>query len=343
MRILLIQTSFLGDTILSTPLIGALKGLYPNCELYTLTTPAAANLLRSDKRIASCLTFDKHNADRGVTGLLRKCREIRALKFDRCYALQRSWRTALLVAMSGIQWSRAFSKAALSFLFTERVDRLASEHDVMRNLSLLQPEGCYDKKFAELKLFAPSLQELSPADRQLIQGLEQCIVVAPGSVWATKRWDVQEFKQAADELSLGTQKVVIVGGPDEVSVADQVCSGNPALINLTGKISIRALMTLVSKSAVVLCNDSMLCHMAAAFGRPVVVVFCSTVPEFGFAPWRVPSVVHQVRGLTCRPCGRHGRRFCPVGTQACMKGVKSQIVVESVNELANRQLSGSDI
>ena len=97
MRILLVQTSFLGDTVLSTPVIAGIKQLHPQAELWMLTTPAGRELVKNDALLAGVLAYDKRGEDAGVAGLMRLAAKLRTMSFDRVYALQRSARTSLLL------------------------------------------------------------------------------------------------------------------------------------------------------------------------------------------------------------------------------------------------------
>ncbi|MCK4728814.1 MAG: glycosyltransferase family 9 protein, partial [Desulfobacterales bacterium] len=119
MRILLVQTSFLGDTILSTPVISAIKKIYPDTELWMMTTPLASSLVVRDPLLAGVLTYDKRGKDAGVSGLLRMERRIRAMRFDRVYSLHRSSRTSMLLWLCGIPVRIGFANAKLSFLYHE--------------------------------------------------------------------------------------------------------------------------------------------------------------------------------------------------------------------------------
>ena len=149
MKILLVQTSWLGDTILSTPVISGIKSIHPEAELWMLTTPLSADLVRRDPLLAGVLTFDKRFRDSGFSGFVRMCRRVRDMRFDRVYSLHKSYRTALLLSCSRIPMRIGFAKARLAFLYHVRKPRPQSEHDVIRNLSILFEEiewGSLDKR-----------------------------------------------------------------------------------------------------------------------------------------------------------------------------------------------------
>ena len=123
MKILLVQTSFLGDTILSTPVISGIKKMYPDADLGMMTTPLVSSLVVRDPLLAGILTYDKRGEDAGFSGLLRMERRIKAMRFDRVYSLHRSPRTSMLLWLSGISVRIGFANAKLKFLYHEIRER----------------------------------------------------------------------------------------------------------------------------------------------------------------------------------------------------------------------------
>jgi len=97
MNILLVQTSFLGDTILSTPVISGLNKLFPEAQIWMMTTPLSSSLVKRDPLLAGVISYDKRGKNSGLPGLIRMSRKIRKMKFAKVYSLHRSFRTSLLV------------------------------------------------------------------------------------------------------------------------------------------------------------------------------------------------------------------------------------------------------
>jgi heptosyltransferase-2 len=328
-KILLIQTSFLGDTILSTPVIAGIKKLYPQSELWMLTTPLGRGLVERDPLLAGVLTFDKRRNDRGIGGLLRKAKELRAMRFDIVYALHRSWRTALLITLAGIPRRVGFEEAKLGFLLHERVARTGVGHEVMRNLVLLSKEAAHETFDMRLRLFASAREELRPELFSALPAEGAYVCVVPGSVWYTKRWHVERYRELIEALCLEGQRVVVLGDRSEQETAHAACAGTQAL-NLAGHTSIPEMMAIIRGAKALICNDSMALHLGSAFAIPTVAVFCATSPEFGFGPWQNPrSEVVERKGLPCKPCSRHGTKTCPVRTEACMREVQSAEVASA--------------
>lgn len=332
MKILLVQTSFLGDTILSSPVVAGLKKIYPQAELWMLTTPAGAELVGCDPLLAGMLLFDKRGRDRGLWGLLSRAAELRSLRFDRAYSLHRSYRTALLLWLARIPQRIGFSNARLSFLYHHRRLRQREQHEVLRNLSLLAGELDVQGADQELRVFPAPHAELPAQVRDLLAAQQSYVVIAPGSHWETKRWHADGFKAVAQALAADGLKTVLIGRAEEAGLGAAIENGI-SVVNLIGRTSLPETAAVISTAALMICNDSMVLHLASAFKVPTVVVFCSTIPGFGFGPWRNRARVVEKTDLSCKPCGRHGHRRCPLGTEACMREVDAEEVLRAAREL----------
>jgi heptosyltransferase-2 len=334
MKILIIQTSFLGDTILSTPVISGVRQLYPKAELWMMTTPLAADLISRDPLLAGVIPYDKRRRDSGIMGLLRMAAKIRAMKFDRVYALQRSLRTTILCRLAGIPFRVGFRKARLSFLFNRVEHRNPAEHDVIRNLSILRSEIAPEACEGELRLFAPESKDVPRDTREVCERLPRYVALFPGSAWFTKRWHAEGYRIVADQFLKQDYGVVVLGGPDETEVCAKVSAGL-SVDNLSGRVGIQETMYLVKHASLVVCNDSMAMHMAAAFKVPNVAIYCATSPAFGFSPWRNRAQVVEKSDLGCKPCSRHGSERCPIGTESCMRDLSPAEVLDAARRMLN--------
>ncbi|MCP4119808.1 MAG: lipopolysaccharide heptosyltransferase II [Desulfobacteraceae bacterium] len=329
MKILLVQCSFIGDTILSTPVISGLKTIYPDARISILTTPVAAGLVENDPLIDEVIRFDKRNRDKGLAGIVRKASELKAKGFDKVYSLHRSYRTALLLYLARIPERIGFSDASLAFLYSRTIVKAPAEHAVMRNLSLLFQDYQSDRLPCDLRLFEPPEDQLSGAARDAVAKLgDTYCVIAPGSAWKTKMWHWQGYARVAEHLIKRGMKVVLLGGGNDSEVCARIASRAGAL-DLSGKVSLSDTMYLMKHGSLVLCNDSMALHMASAFKKPLVTVFCATSPEFGFGPWQNPNAaVVEDETLDCKPCRRHGSMSCPNKTNACMEVSPDRVIAE---------------
>ena len=134
LRILVIQAAFLGDVILSTPILTNLKRIYPNCELYTLTTPLATQFFKFDPRVKQAIAFKKRDEHSGILGLFKLIEELKSMKFDIIISLHRSIRTSFLVSRLQVEETVGFDDAWGSFFYKKRIKRAEAPHAVLRNL-----------------------------------------------------------------------------------------------------------------------------------------------------------------------------------------------------------------
>jgi len=331
MRLLLVQTGFFGDVVLSTPVIAGLNKIHSGAELWVMTTPAASELVRHDPLVAGVISFDKRGVNAGPGGLWAAARDLRRRHFDAAYALHRSYRTALLLRLAGVPRRIGFRQAALGFLYHRQVSR-QGPHEVLRNLCLLEGERAGIELSGDLRIFPPPDDKVSPALRDAAGGRGRTAVLAPGSAWPTKMWDWRGYRRVAEHLLGRGWRVVVIGSAGEVPVADRVAAGL-GVANIAGKASLGEAVWLMSRAGLTVCNDSLALHLASAFKVPAVAVFCATSPAFGFGPWRNRAEVVEKRGLSCKPCRRHGGRRCPAGTQACMAGLPAEEVIAAIERV----------
>src|SRR5581483_4238345 len=297
--LLVAQTSFLGDVVLTTPLLHALRTRVAPRRLAVLVRPEAAPLLRGHRDVDEVLVDDKRGRDRGALGLVRVARWLRAERFDVVVSPHRSLRTALVLAGARIPRRIGFRESRGAWLFHERIARPRARHDVERNLALADafpPAGREEPQRLTLPVdprAAATAAALLPAGDGPLVGL------APGSVWATKRWHPDGFAAVATALAADGARCVVLGGPDDVALAETIRarSGGRAVV-LSGRTDVATLVAVVDRLAVLVANDSAPMHVACARDVPVVAVFCATTPAFGYGPWGPAATVVEA-DLAC--------------------------------------------
>jgi len=338
---LVIQTSFLGDVVLTTPLIAELARRGP---VHVVATPAGAPLLARNPDLAAVTIYDKRGAARGVGGLANVAAELSAARSRAAndgatdavaYLAQGSVRSAALARLAGFRARVGFTTSAGRWLYTRRVPYRDDRHHAER-LWGLAAEGADASPTREQlrpRLF-PGGAERQAVDRLLASaenGALRLIALAPGSVWATKRWP--HYAALAQALS-ATARIVVIGGQDDAPLASEIVAavGDRAL-DATGRLSLLGSAELIRRCALLVTNDSSPQHLASAVGTPTITVFGPTVPEFGFGPLAPRSQTAGVRGLDCRPCDRHGPQRCPLGHWRCMRDLAAAAVAEVIAEV----------
>ena len=328
---LVVQTSFLGDTVLTTPLLAWLARSGP---VDVLATKAGAAVLANNPTVREILVYDKRGVDRGMFGFARTAAMLRRRRYDSAYHAQGSPRSGALTAAAGIRDRVGFASSAGRLFYTTRIPPVDNAHHTARLLSLGTRDPLAEPSAAELRpRLYPGIIERAQVDVVLGPSAAgvQLIALAPGSVWATKRWPY--FAELARELSALGQ-IVVVGAESDRDIALEVVGATKGqAIDATGRLPLLASAELIGRSAVLVTNDSSPLHLASAMNTATVAVFGPTVPEFGFGPLADHAVVVGHTGLACRPCDRHGPQRCPLRHWRCMRELSPDVVAQATTKL----------
>ncbi len=337
-RLLVAQTGFLGDVVLTTPLLATLHRHLSPASLTVVTTPQAKPLLDSHPVVSQVLVDAKHTEGQGLLGLWRMAQRLRRERFTLAVAPHKSFRTALLLMLAGIPRRIGFRQSPGWFLYHQTATRDSHRHEVERILCLMRAFGLEPEDCDRQLLVAYGHEAKSKAEALLheagLHGTEPLFIVCPGSVWATKRWTVDGFAEVIQKLNRDYGRVLLCGGPDDAPVAQMVHERSGQCgINLVGRADLPTFMALVDRAQLVISNDSAPMHVAVARDVPVVAIFCATTPSLGYGPYSERAIVVEKKNLFCRPCDRHGSPTCPRGTDDCMRQVTVADVFAGVETL----------
>lgn len=321
----MVQTAFLGDVVLTTPLLRALHAA--GSEVSVVATPLGCAVLDGAPFVAGLRPYDKKKGEKGLAGTLRLALALRRARFDVAIAAQRSFRSGVLVRLSGARERVGFERAAGRWAYTREVAWHPERHAVHRYLALF--DGPADP--------APELA-VAPGAAARVEALlldhgiaasDRVLAIAPGSVWGTKRWTPEGFRAVIDAAPSRGLRPVLVGSPDERALCEAI-GGAPVL---AGTTRVPELTALLARSRALVTNDSGPGHVASAVGTPVVAVFGPTVPSFGYTPFGERNRIVELSGLDCRPCDRHGPQVCPLGHHRCMKDLPAARVLAALDEV----------
>jgi heptosyltransferase-2 len=337
-RFLVIQTAFLGDVVLTTPLIAELRRSFPGGRISVLCGPVGAEVLGGHPAVDEIIPFAKRDEDRGALGMLRLVRRIRSARFDVGVAAHRSHRTGLLLRLGAVPIRIGFSGAPGAWVYTDTVPWSDEAHAVRRYLALARPAGG-DPSGADP---APILAVGRRADERVGQMLREegidlsraFITVAPGSVWATKRWTAEGFAAVVRGARERGYQTVVSGAPGERELCDRVAqaAGKPVAV-LAGRTGVAEMVALLARSRLLVGNDSGPGHVASAVGTPVVTVFGPTAPSFGYVPFGEAVRAVGLSGLECRPCHHHGPPACPLDHFRCMRELDPGEILREMDDL----------
>jgi heptosyltransferase II len=335
-RIAVWQTSFLGDAVLTLPLIQNLARRFPGASIDYFVRQGLAELFQPHPDIRKVIAIDKRGQDRGLKGIVHSAARLRRGGYDLLLSPHTSLRTAMVLALSSIPLRIGYDAPWHARLaYHRRVDRrFTGLEEIERVLRLLLPLEVTDPESWPRIALAPSARERALLFRSNIHG--PLLGVHPGSVWPTKRWPEERFGQVVRQgLEHGFQ-VVLFGGPGEEEVVRTVVdssghSRHPGLFDLSGRLSLAELAAFIAQLDCYVTNDSGPMHLAWAQHIPVVALFGPTSRSLGFFP-RGPGAEVLESGLPCRPCGLHGGNACPEGHHRCMLDIEARTVFERIRD-----------
>ncbi len=327
-KILIIQTAFIGDVILATPIIEAINSHNSSIKIDVLLRKGNESILNNHPKISKLWIWDKKkNKTRNQWKLIG---EFRKQKYDIIINLQRFMSSGLYTIFSNAKLTVGFDKNPLSFMFSNIVkhDISAGVHEVERNMSLLQT--ILPDAEGEMRLY-PQEEDF---EKVKFYKEKKYIVIAPTSVWFTKQYPANKWVDFIDKLPSDIE-VYLIGGPaDRLAIADIINkSTNKNVLNLCGKLNILQSAALMQDSEMNYVNDSAPLHISSAMNAPCTAVFCSTTPSFGFGPRSSNSKIIEYRGkLNCKPCGLHGRKECKEGHFDCANGIDTNELLDRILE-----------
>jgi heptosyltransferase-2 len=336
-----IQTSFLGDAILTTPLLTELAARGP---VDVVTTPAAATVLAHHPAIRTLTVFDKRKGARGLTGLWRTARALSARYRGgppaTAYLAQGSIRSGLLALLAGCHERVGFATSTARPLYTRTVPYRSDRHHSERLWSLGAPSDQAEPAATALQpRLYPDSADVRAVDELLSAAgysTGTLLAFAPGSAWGAKRWPY--FPDLAAALA-SEGRVVVLGSPQDRAIAGEIATAvahrGYTVIDATGRLTLLGTAELIRRCNVIVSNDSAPQHLASAMGTPTVTIFGPTSPDFGFGPLTPRRATAGVDGLYCRPCDPHGPERCPLGHWRCMR----ELTVARVEALT-RQVAG---
>jgi heptosyltransferase II len=325
-----IQTSFLGDVILTTPLLASLAARGP---VDVVTTPAGAPILARDPSVRAIIVYDKRGAARGISGLWQTAQTLKS-RFAPAtgseppvaYLAQSSVRSGMLAQLAGFPERVGFSTSPARALYSRTVPYRADRHHAERlwRLGATSPEAEPRPDDIRPRLY-PGAADIETVD-VLLAGAGYdggpLIALAPGSAWGAKRWPGYPALATALSRSAG---IVVIGGTDDHALAAEIreaaAGKSGTVIDATGNVSVLGAAELIRRCVAIVTNDSAPQHLASAMGTPTVTIFGPTVPAFGFGPLAPRHATAGVDGLECRPCDKHGPQHCPLGHWRCMREV----------------------
>lgn len=320
-RILIVRFSSIGDIVLTSPVVRALRKKFPSADIRFLTKGAFVELVEHNPYLNCVFRFEGN--------LKETIAQIKDFRPDVIVDLHHNLRTAIIKASVGAK-AYAFPKLNVEkWLHVNlKLDVLPDIHIVERYFKAVARLGVTNDGEG-LDVFIPEEVTMPHLPESLKEGY---VAIVVGAKFATKRIPEQKLK----EIIEGSKTpVVLIGGAEDQELGDRLASG-PEVFNACGKFTMLESARLIQNAQVVVSPDTGMMHIAAAFNRPIVSVWGSTVPEFGMYPYMPQhpedSTILEQKGLSCRPCSKIGFDRCPKGHFDCMTHLDSQQLLTIVNQ-----------
>lgn len=339
-KILIRSVNWLGDAVMITPALAALRAHFPDAEITVLANPLVSQLFSPHDCVDRVITFHRNGVHRGVAGRFRLAAELRRQRFDLAVIFPNSFEGALIPRLAGIPVRLGKNSDARGLLLTHSYPRTLQKkdrHQVLNYLEMLEYFGIPSVP-PVLQLQTTALEDRDLADLLASRGIgpeDVVLGINPGATFGSaKRWYPDRFAEVARELSgRWGARVVITGGPAETEMAARIEELlGEGCVNLAGATSVRGLMALIKRCDFFVTNDSGPMHIAAAFGVPLVAIFGSTDHRTTSAFFDRGVIVR--RDTDCAPCMQ---RECPTDHR-CMTAVTAGEVVEAADTLYREEL-----
>jgi heptosyltransferase-2 len=329
-RILIVAPSWVGDAILSEPLVAVLREPLGEPIVDVLAPPWCASVYARMRGIGRIVENPLGHGELGLGRRRALAREIRARAYTRAFILPNSFKSALIPWFAGIPRRIGYAGEGRRALLTEtrRLDRTASPRLVDRFVALAVPKGRLIP-MPPAPVLVPNAANAGAAMRALKLSTHRPIAIfCPGAEYGpAKRWPAEHFIALARRLLEEGYAVWLLGSPNDQAAALPIAAAIPGVRDLTGRTDLGTAIDLLSLASVVVSNDSGLMHAAAAVGRPLVALFGSSSPDY--TPPLSPLAQVAKIDIACSPCFQ---RECPLGHFKCMR----ELDVEVVHDLAQK-------
>ena len=337
--ICIIRLSSLGDIILTTPLIRAIRKAFPDACIDMIIADHFAEAIQNNPHIDNVLTI---NTKSGMIDFFQQMLSLRKEKpkYDVVIDVHDSIRSKILRLYLGKKWFTYDKYRSLKRALVHDKIRIPL-HDIipvpLRYFSAVSafPQIQPDSKGAEFWL-PNEIQSapLYPPDSKSNNEISNCIGLCPGAHHATKRWPIDYFITLATFIhnTMG-KNIILLGSQDDIDICNDIEKTLPFRINnQAGKCTLTETAILMDSCDAIICNDSGLMHVASSRRRPTIVIYGSTVPDFGFIPFHTKNSIAE-SDIPCRPCTHIGLSTCPEQHFNCMNSIKPEQVFKKLEDL----------
>lgn len=330
-RFLIIRLSSIGDILLTTPFVRALRKKYPDSLINYLAKSEYVELMQNNPNINKVYEFESKN---GFSEILNWRHQIHSNNYDAIFDLHHNFRTLLMTRFIGRRNSGKYNKRYFKRFMLVNFGTNLYKKAIPIADRYLEVGSRYN-----LENDGEGLDLYFTIDNPLKETFkvesEVNLVIAPGAGYQTKRWPSEYFAKLAKllikELSAN---IILVGSKYDIPISKEIKSqiGEP-VTDATGELTLLETAALIKDSNGVISNDSGLMHIAVSQNKPVLSFFGSTTEDLGFFPYSDRYKVLEVSDLNCRPCSHVGRNKCPKKHFKCMRDITPELALNAMINL----------
>lgn len=333
-RVLVVRLRSIGDTVLSTPSLLALKRFLPQASIDILLEDWVAPLLEGFPHVDNVITLERGS----TASRVRVARQLRAKRYDVVYNLHGGTTATLLTRATGAMHRVGYQSYQYARLHNHMSPSSSSlwgrdkTHSVEQQLALLGWTGVPVSDRPPTQLAVTEHAATNVVARLRSAGLEeaQLAVIHPAAAFATKQWAADKFGRVAEELAGRGLAVVTITTPNETHIVDEIKRNTSAPVLAMADLSLPKITALVARARLFVGNDSGIAHIAAAVATPSVVVFGSSNIAH-WKPWARAAAEIVFEQMECQPC--HGY-FCEKFEQPeCIKRVSVDRVIPAIERV----------
>ncbi len=342
-RFLVIRTDRIGDVVLSTPVLEAIKSRFPESHLAMLVSSYAADVIKNNPNLDDVIIDDHKNCHKGIKGFFKLVKAIRERKFDVSILLRPTLRLAFLLFLARIKYRIGTGYRFYQIFFNRKIyvhRKINLRHEAEYNLDLLRPLGIRPQKILPKMYLSSEEDEFAHQIIEEFKITPENIVVAihPGSGNSSLNLPAKRFAEVADKLVEKVDaKIVFTGTKEEKGLVDFIKTNmEHTAIDMTGRTNLKQLASILKSCDVVVANSTGPMHLAVALGTPTVAIFC---PIFAAGPirWGPYGEGHEVVLPPVPICLKCKPQSCP--HYNCMEKIGAEQIVSKVCAVLKKKSS----
>jgi heptosyltransferase-2 len=319
-KILIRSTNWIGDAIMTTPAVRAIRKNFPDAQISILTKPWVAPVFLNSPYVDNLLIYDEAGKHKGMVGKMRLAKELKQYSFDAAILLQNAFEAALITFFAGIPCRIGYNTDVRGFLLTHSVSCTPQIKKIHQTGYLdLVVNNKSQKRAVEI------LKEHGISRTNRLVGINPSATFGPA-----KQWFPERYAALSDKIhEIFGARILLFGGPKDRELGRRISQMmQHPLVDLCGKTRLEEAIALISMCNLFITNDSGLMHVAAALDIPLIAIFGSTNPVTT-GPRSKRSKIVRVP-IDCSPCLKPE---CPKGHLKCMDQIDVDMVFEVVKDL----------